>query len=113
MLKGLELELHADDRIGLLSDITRVFREYGLCIRRAAIATDGGKAFDTFYVSETASNCVDAKTIDCIRRQIGQTILRVKQTPNLSPKSSEEEASATSLLLRVFFKVCSFHSLGV
>ncbi|KAG6509803.1 ACT domain-containing protein ACR6-like [Zingiber officinale] len=112
--EGLELELHADDRIGLLSDITRVFREYGLCIRRAAIATDGGKAFDTFYVSETASNRVDAKTIDCIRRQIGQTILRVKQTPSLSPKpSGEAEASATSLLLRVFFKVCSFHNVRV
>lgn len=113
MLKGLELELHADDRIGLLSDITRVFREYGLCIRRAAIATDAGKAFDTFYVSETTSNRVDAKTIDCIRRQIGQTILRVKQPPSLSPKPSGEEAGATSLLLRVFFKVCSFHSVRV
>ncbi|XP_071722945.1 ACT domain-containing protein ACR6, partial [Rutidosis leptorrhynchoides] len=42
--EGLELELCTEDRVGLLSDITRVFRENSLCIRRAEISTIGGKA---------------------------------------------------------------------
>ncbi|WOL17967.1 ACT domain-containing protein ACR6-like [Canna indica] len=107
--EGLELELHTDDRIGLLSDITRVFREYGLCIRRAEISTDDGKALDTFHVSETSSNFVDAKTVDSIRTQIGQTVLRVKQNPGLSSKPYEE-ASACRFLFGYFLKVCSFQN---
>ncbi|GAB2221177.1 hypothetical protein Droror1_Dr00012346 [Drosera rotundifolia] len=42
--EGLELVVRTDDRVGLLSDITRVFREYGLTIRRAEVSTKSGKA---------------------------------------------------------------------
>jgi hypothetical protein len=60
----LELEVRTEDRVGLLSEITRVFRENSLSIIRAAITTKDGKAEDTFYVSDTYGNPVDGRTID-------------------------------------------------
>lgn len=112
--EGLELELRTEDRVGLLSDITRVFRENGLSIRRAEISTRGGKAVDSFYVSEMSGNAVAAKSIESIQRQIGQTILRVKQEepPLATPSSPPPEGliSATGFLFGSFFKGCSFQS---
>ncbi|XP_047952777.1 ACT domain-containing protein ACR6-like, partial [Salvia hispanica] len=67
--EGLELELCAEDRVGLLSDITRIFRENGLCIKRAEISTRGGKARDTFYVTDVTGSPVDHKTVDSICEQ--------------------------------------------
>ncbi|KAJ8566889.1 hypothetical protein K7X08_019097 [Anisodus acutangulus] len=63
---GLELELGTEDRLGLLSDITRIFRENSLCIKRAEISTEGGKAKDIFYVTDVTGNPVDQKTVDSI-----------------------------------------------
>ncbi|KAJ6850053.1 ACT domain-containing protein ACR6-like isoform X1 [Iris pallida] len=103
--EGLELELRTEDRVGLLSDITRIFREHGLCVRRAEISTSGGKAVDSFYVSEMSGGPVEASTIESVRRQIGQTVLRVKQNP-----STQKPESNTGFLFANFFKGCSFQS---
>ncbi|CBI15703.3 hypothetical protein VitviT2T_025641 [Vitis vinifera] len=88
--EGLVLELSTEDRFGLLSDVTRVFRENGLCIKRAVITTKCGKAKDTFFVTDVSGNTVDSKTVEMIRQQIGQTILRVKGNLNFSPKLPQE-----------------------
>ncbi|CAL5027834.1 unnamed protein product [Urochloa decumbens] len=75
----LELEVCAGDRAGLLSDVTRAFRENGLTIRRAEISsTAGGEAVDTFYLSGTQGEVVEEETIEAIRKQIGEATLRVK-----------------------------------
>ncbi|OMO85438.1 hypothetical protein CCACVL1_10188 [Corchorus capsularis] len=95
--EGLELELFTDDRLGLLSDITRIFRENSLCIRRALISTKGGKAKDTFYVTDVTGNPVDPKIIDSIRRQIGHTLLQVKHDKSLAPKPPHQE---TTMVMR-------------
>lgn len=79
--EGLELEVRTGDRAGLLSDITRIFRENGLTIRRAEISSAGGEAVDTFYLSDTQGHPVEAKTIEAIRAQIGEATLRVKNNP--------------------------------
>ncbi|KAF9605200.1 hypothetical protein IFM89_014313 [Coptis chinensis] len=91
--EGLELELCTEDRIGLLSDITRIFRENSLSIRRAEISTKAGKAIDTFHVTDVSGNAVEPKTVDSICRQIGQTILKVKRNSSFTPKSQQETAS--------------------
>ncbi|XP_020253526.1 ACT domain-containing protein ACR6-like isoform X2 [Asparagus officinalis] len=104
--EGLELELRTEDRVGLLSDITRIFRENGLSIRRAEISTKNGKAIDSFYVSEMSGNPVGAETIESIRQQIGETVLRVKQ----NPFSTSKPQSGTGFLFGNFFKGCSFQS---
>lgn len=113
--EGLELELRTEDRVGLLSDITRVFRENGLSIRRAEISTRGGKAVDSFHVLEMSGKAVAAKSIESIRRQIGRTVLRVKQEeePPLGGASSppsEGLMSTTGFLFGSLFKGCSFQN---
>ncbi|KAJ1270701.1 hypothetical protein BS78_06G071900 [Paspalum vaginatum] len=79
--EGLELEVRSGDRAGLLSNITRIFRENGLTIRRAEISSSGGEAVDTFYLSDPQGHPVEAKTIEAIRAQIGEATLRVKNNP--------------------------------
>ncbi|XP_072992675.1 ACT domain-containing protein ACR6-like isoform X1 [Typha latifolia] len=106
--EGLELELQTEDRVGLLSEITQIFREHGLCIRRAEISTKGGRAVDTFYVSEISGNTVDAKTIDSIRKQIGEMSLRVKK--NYQSHKPLNETNTARFLFSNFFKGCSLQS---
>ncbi|XVF11493.1 hypothetical protein REPUB_Repub08aG0032000 [Reevesia pubescens] len=106
--EGLELELFTDDRFGLLSVITRIFRENGLCIRRAEISTKGGKAKDTFFVTDVSGNPVDPKTVDLIQDQIGQANLQVKGNSFLSPKLPKE--TTRSFLFGNLFKGRSFQN---
>ncbi|KAM7509278.1 hypothetical protein LguiA_019731 [Lonicera macranthoides] len=104
--EALELELCTEDRVGLLSDITRIFRENSLCIKRAEISTKGGKANDTFYVTDVTGNPVDPKIIDSIRQQIGQTILHVRWNSGPSPEPPQE--NTMSFLFGYFFKARTF-----
>lgn len=80
--EGLELELSAEDRVGLLSDITRTFRENSLTIVRAEISTREGKAKDTFYVTDVTGNAVESKIVESIRKEIGVSKLKVKVEQN-------------------------------
>ena len=105
----MELELLTEDRVGLLSDITRIFRENSLCIKRAEISTKGGKAKNTFYVTDVSGNPVEPKTIDSIRGQIGPNILHVKM--NYSPSPNPPQEKKVSYLFGNFFKVRNFQNL--
>ncbi|GAB2284169.1 ACT domain-containing protein acr6 [Dionaea muscipula] len=91
--EGLELVVCTEDRVGLLSDITRTFRENGLTIRRAEISTKSGKAKDTFYVTDAAGNSVDQRTVDSISQQIGPNILQVKRDLDLQPKPPQRNCN--------------------
>ncbi|KAM5567484.1 hypothetical protein ABKV19_015519 [Rosa sericea] len=104
--EGLKLEICTTDRVGLLSDVTRIFRENSLTVTRAEVTTKAGKAVNTFYVREASGNPVDSKTIESIRQEIGQTILKVKGTPeDFNPGSQE---SPTRFLFGGLFKSRSF-----
>ncbi|XP_065629190.1 ACT domain-containing protein ACR6 [Quercus suber] len=107
----LELELCTDDRLGLLSDITRIFRENGLCIKQAEISTRGGKAKDTFFVTDVYGKHVDPKIIGLIKQQIGQNILQVKGNLNTSPKLPQE--TARSFLFTNLFRSLSSQNFGL
>jgi UTP:GlnB (protein PII) uridylyltransferase len=76
--EGVRLELCTNDRVGLLSDVTRIFRENGMSVTRAEVSTRGDKAVNVFYVTDAAGNPVDPKTVEAVRREIGLTILQVK-----------------------------------
>ncbi|GER37689.1 ACT domain repeat 3 [Striga asiatica] len=81
--EGLSLELCAKDRVGLLSEVTRILRENGLSVTRAGVSTVGEQAMNVFYVSDASGKSVDAKTIEGLRKEIGQTMrLNVKKAPN-------------------------------
>lgn len=108
VMQGLELELCTEDRVGLLSDITRIFRENSLSIKRAEISTKGGKAKATFYVTDVTGNPVDPKIIDSIRGQIGHTILKVKHNSSTSPKAPQE--TTMGFLFGNLFKARTFQN---
>ncbi|OMP09890.1 hypothetical protein COLO4_05036 [Corchorus olitorius] len=91
--RGLSLELCAKDRVGLLSEVTRILRENGLSVRRAGVSTVGEQAVNVFYVRDAYGNPVDSKTIEALRKEIGHTMmLDVKKDP-ASSKAPEAEAS--------------------
>ncbi|MCO5610388.1 hypothetical protein L7F22_064624 [Adiantum nelumboides] len=92
---GLRLELCTNDRVGLLSDVTRIFREHGLSVIRADVNTRGDKATNVFYVRDAAGNHVDLKVIEAVRQEIGLAVLQVKESP-LAGKSPLREASVRS-----------------
>ncbi|GKU87809.1 hypothetical protein SLEP1_g2149 [Rubroshorea leprosula] len=48
IVEGLSLELCAKDRVGLLSEVTRILRENGLSVTRADVTTTGEKAVNVF-----------------------------------------------------------------
>jgi len=95
--EGMRLELCTNDRVGLLSDVTRIFRENGLSVTRAEVLTLGDKAADVFYVTDAAGNPVDTKNVEAVRREIGLTILQVKDDPMYRKSPPREPAIRLSL----------------
>jgi UTP:GlnB (protein PII) uridylyltransferase len=107
--EGLELQLCTDDRTGLLSDITRIFRENSLCIKRAEISTKDKKVKDTFCVTDVAGNPAYPNLIDSIRSQIGPSVLQVKyNAASLAPKPPQE--TTMKFLFGSFFSGRTFQS---
>ncbi|KAH9321842.1 hypothetical protein KI387_016481, partial [Taxus chinensis] len=100
--EGLRLELCTGDRVGLLSDVTRIFRENGMSVTRAEVSTRGEKAVNVFYVTDAAGNPVDSKTVDAVRREIGLTILQVKE--NSSSSYTTVKSPPALFSLRNLFK---------
>uniref|UniRef100_M8B513 ACT domain-containing protein ACR n=1 Tax=Aegilops tauschii TaxID=37682 RepID=M8B513_AEGTA len=91
--EGFTLELCGRDRVGLLSDVTRVLREHGLTVTRADVTTVGEQAVNVFYVRDASGQPVDMKTIEGLRGQVGQTVmLNVKKVP--ADKAPERTAGS-------------------
>ncbi|XP_006650194.1 ACT domain-containing protein ACR4 [Oryza brachyantha] len=110
--EGLKLELSTGDRVGLLSDVTRIFRENGLTVTRAEVSTKDDKAVNTFYVRDAAgSSAVDLKTLEAIREEIGQTVLQVKGHPD--HRKSTPQESPSRFLFSSLFRPRSLYSLGL
>ncbi|PKU66680.1 hypothetical protein MA16_Dca022500 [Dendrobium catenatum] len=89
--QGFSLEICGRDRVGLLSDVTRILREQGLSVTRADVTTIGEQAMNVFYVRDASGNPVEMKMVEALRREIGQTVmLNVKRVPSSTkpPKSS-------------------------
>ncbi|MQM01108.1 hypothetical protein Taro_033858 [Colocasia esculenta] len=82
---GLRLNVCTHNRVGLLSDVTRVFREHGLSVTGAEIGARGEKgerAEGTFYVAEASGAEVDDRTVDSVREHVGGTVaLEVDNSP--------------------------------
>ncbi|KAH9291026.1 hypothetical protein KI387_044155 [Taxus chinensis] len=63
--EGMRLELCSCDRVGLLSDVTRIFRENGLSVTRVEVSTRGDKAAALKQSSDWSTLIEDAKSRDC------------------------------------------------
>ncbi|XP_047967455.1 ACT domain-containing protein ACR4-like [Salvia hispanica] len=98
--EGIKLELCSDDRAGLLSDCTRIFRENGLSVTRAEVTTRGTQAVNIFYVTDASGSTVKNETIEAVRKEIGMTILRVKEDAySTSPPQQSGGFSLGSIFL--------------
>ncbi|KAK4265072.1 hypothetical protein QN277_026172 [Acacia crassicarpa] len=95
--EGIRLELCGEDRFGLLSDVTRIFRENGLSVSRAEVTTRGSQAMNIFYVTDVSGNAVRSETIEAVRNEIGLTILRIKDEVYSSGSPSQESSRSFSL----------------
>ncbi|KAF8669782.1 hypothetical protein HU200_050952 [Digitaria exilis] len=80
-LEGVRLELCTPDRPGLLSDVTRTFRENGLLVAQAEVSTKGDVASNVFYVTDAAGEAVDQNAIDAVRERVGTDRLVVGEEP--------------------------------
>ncbi|XP_027333276.1 ACT domain-containing protein ACR2 [Abrus precatorius] len=95
--EGVRLELRAENRVGLLSDITRVLRENGLAVVRADVETHGEKSVNAFYVRDISGNEVDIEYFSkSVKKEMGaivtvhvnnDTSRRKATTPEHSPLS--------------------------
>ncbi|KAJ7513778.1 hypothetical protein O6H91_23G013900 [Diphasiastrum complanatum] len=112
--EGLRLELCMNDRVGLLSEITRIFREHGLSVTRAEVSTRGGMAVNVFHVTDMSGSPVDMKIVEAIRQEIGQTVLQVKDMSKSTPPP--KDLSRSTFSLGNFFKSHSerlLYNLGI
>ncbi|EPS66237.1 hypothetical protein M569_08538, partial [Genlisea aurea] len=93
--EGLSLELCAKNRVGLLSEVTRVLRENGLSVTRAGVTTEGEEATNVFYVSDASGKpVVDSRTIETLRKEIGETMrFSVRKTETASAARTTEEGN--------------------
>lgn len=82
--EGISLELCCEDRAGLLSDVTRIFRENGLSVARAEVATKGSRAVNVFHVTDPSEILVKPETVEAVRNEIGRSILHVRNDPHSS-----------------------------
>ncbi|GMJ10948.1 ACT domain repeat 8 [Hibiscus trionum] len=79
--EGIRLELCTSDRQGLLTDVTRTFRENGLNVTRAEISTAMSVAMNVFYVTDVTGSRADPEIIESVRHKIGLGNLKVKELP--------------------------------
>lgn len=91
--EGVRLELYTTDRQGLLSNVTRTFRENGLNVVRAEISTAREMALNVFYVTDAAGHPVDPKIIEAVRERIGFSSLKVKDPPLIYQKETRDETT--------------------
>ncbi|XP_066384339.1 ACT domain-containing protein ACR4-like isoform X2 [Miscanthus floridulus] len=107
--EGVKLELCTNDKVGLLSEVTRIFRENSLTVTRAEVTTKGRMAVNTFYVRGSTGEDVDQKAIDSIRQAIGHS-LQVKGQPD--PQEAQKKESPTWFLFANLFRPRSLYSFG-
>ncbi|XP_065874432.1 ACT domain-containing protein ACR4-like [Euphorbia lathyris] len=87
--EGVRLELCGEDRVGLLSEVTRIFRENGLSVTRAEVTTRGSQAVNVFYVTDASGCQVRSETIEAVRKEIGVSVLRLKEETSSTPPPQE------------------------
>lgn len=87
------MDLCTSDRAGLLTDVTRIFRENGLSVTRADVSTQDDKAVNTFYVTDVSGRPVDLKTVEAIRRE--NPLLGVHAVPQASESAPRQQLDAS------------------
>ncbi len=71
------IEIHSQDRIGLLYQITRKISELGLKIHFAKISTRVDSIIDTFYITTNENQKIDEENYSFIRKELTETIFKI------------------------------------
>ncbi|KAL6980218.1 hypothetical protein U1Q18_021861 [Sarracenia purpurea var. burkii] len=96
---GVRVELCAKNRVGLLSDITRVLWKNGLAVVRADVATHGGKSVNAFYVRDISGNDVNMEFVESVKREVGPIDLAVKnEKPRMRSSPEKVRLSVGDML---------------
>ncbi|KAK9064903.1 hypothetical protein SSX86_016285 [Deinandra increscens subsp. villosa] len=97
---GLRLDVRSKNRSGLLSDVTRVFRENGLSIARVKIWIHGENAMGSFHVTDAAGrHDVDPVIIVSVKKEMEKLsgLVLVTNVSSSSDNHSEEDQTSSSL----------------
>lgn len=94
--QGLRLEICTKNRMGLLSDVTRAFRENGLSVSMAEIGTNGEKATGSFCVMDASGHDVNQRTVELLKHEIGGSVLVVNKSSNRTSQTSSVSLSRSS-----------------
>ncbi|KAK9039647.1 hypothetical protein V6N11_014843 [Hibiscus sabdariffa] len=89
--QGLRVDICSEDKMGLLREVMRVFRENGLWIARTEIGTDGERASGCFYVRNAVGNDASPRMVELVRQQIGGSVMVVHKSGASSSSSSTSE----------------------
>lgn len=85
-MQGLRLEISTPNRMGLLSDITRVLRENGLSISRVEVGTRGERAVGSFYIKVASGHDhVNPNIVEAVKKESGGSVLAVPKSPEDAP----------------------------
>ncbi|CAL0314368.1 unnamed protein product [Lupinus luteus] len=79
---GVRVDICTENRVGLLSNVTRVFRENGLSISRVEFGTDGEKAVGTFIVEDCSGEEVNPSIAELVRQECGGTVVIDNKSPH-------------------------------
>lgn len=88
------LDLCAKNRMGLLSDMTRVFRENGLSMSRIEIGTRGERAVGSIYVTDASGDEVNPNAVELVRKEIGESIIAVHKSHKWAPQASSSSRTS-------------------
>ncbi|KAM3756914.1 hypothetical protein ACB098_02G149100 [Castanea mollissima] len=85
---GLKFEVCAQNRMGLLSNVTQVLRENGISISRVEVGTRGDRAVGSFYVKDASGYDVNPNIVEVVKEEIGGSVLAVQKSPRWATQSS-------------------------
>ncbi|XP_039119865.1 ACT domain-containing protein ACR8-like [Dioscorea cayenensis subsp. rotundata] len=114
--KGLRLEICAEDRHGLLADVTRVLRENGLSITMAEVMRMEEKVVKSvFYVDDVAGcNLVSDKVIEMVKERMGNGSLKVGEVVKKTlGRRKVEEGGGVGLVYLGSFVRRNLYNLGL
>lgn len=97
--QGTRLELRGKDKVGLLSEVTKKFKERGLTVTMADVSTEKDQVVNTFYVVDADGKPVEKTVVEMLREEIGYNNLQVKDTPAVPiPSSQSDDKSRNSFV---------------
>ena len=89
--------------MGLLSDITRVFRENGLSISAIDVGTNGERAVGSIYVTDASRHDVDVdpQMLELVLKEIGGSVAIVQGPSNRDDQTSSSRVDQGTKVTRV------------